>query len=60
MSGGRQTRKQVFFTKFCDKCYAGDKHRTVGRKEELNPTWEVRESFLEEVTPEPVLKIECK
>jgi hypothetical protein len=32
----------------------------VGRKEELNPVWEIREGFLEEGTPEPVLKIEYK
>ena len=53
----RKTDKEtVVFTKFHDKCYAEDKHRTVGRKEELNPVWEIREGFLEEGTPEPVLK----
>lgn len=27
-----------FFAKFNDKCYAEDKHRTVGKKKELNPS----------------------
>lgn len=31
-----------------------------GGKEELNPAWEIREGFLEEVTPEPKLEVEYK
>ena len=55
MSSQRQIREQSILTKY-DQCYAEDKHRTVGIKEELNPARETREGFLEEATPEPELK----
>lgn len=50
LSNGRQTGKRAVLSKY-------DKHGTVGIMEEPNSSWETREGFLEEVTPEPQLRV---